>query len=77
MCGQALAGTAFDAVRLDGNVDLDEYNDVAANNDAITLIELKSTNREKVAADLAGYFFNITAAEMTTAQALKDQYRFA
>jgi hypothetical protein len=77
MCGKALVGAAFDAVRLEAEVDLDDYRDVAAKNASIILIELKSTNQEKIGADLSGYFFNITAAEMTTAQALKDQYRFA
>ncbi len=77
MCGKALAGAAYDAVRLEGEVDLDDCHDIAAKNDRIILIELKSTGREKVGGDLAGYFFNITAAEMTIAQTLKDQYRFA
>jgi hypothetical protein len=77
MSGKTLVGAAFDAVRLEAEVDLDDYNDVAAKSASIVLIELKSTNQEKVGSDLAGYFFNITAAEMTTAQALKDQYRFA
>lgn len=77
MCGKALAGAAFDAVRLEGEVDLDDYNDVAANNDKIVLIEVKSTGQEKISSDLSGYFFNITSAELLIAQTLKDQYRFA
>jgi hypothetical protein len=77
MCGKALAGTAYDAVRLEGEVDLDDCHDVAAKNDRIVLIEVKSTGQEKIDTDLAGYFFNITSAEMVIAQTLKDQYRFA
>lgn len=77
MCGKALAGTAFDAVRLEEEVDLDDCNDIAARNDRIVLIEIKSTGQEKIASDLSGYFFNITSAEMLIAQTLKDQYRFA
>ena len=77
LCGKALAGAAFDAVRLEGEVDLDDYHDIAAKNDQIILIELKSTGQEKIATDLSGYFFNITSAELLIAQTLKDQYRFA
>ncbi len=57
-------------------MDLDDAEAIASNQDTITLIEIKSTNRENVGPDLGGYFFNITSAELTVAQALKDQYRF-
>lgn len=77
MCGKALVGAAYDAVRLEGEVDLDDYHDVAARNDRIVLIEVKSTGQEKIGSDLSGYFFNITSAELVIAQTLKDQYRFA
>ena len=76
MHGKALAGAAYDAVRLQREIDLADPHDIAANIDALTLIELKTTNRETVGADLAGYFFNITSAELLTAQSLKSQYRF-
>ena len=77
MCGKALVGAAYDAVRLEGEVDLNDCNDIAAKNERIVLIELKSTGQEKIGSDLSGYFFNITSAEMVIAQTLKDQYRFA
>lgn len=77
MCGKALAGTAYDAVRLEGDVDLNDSHDIAEKNDRIVLIEIKSTGQEKIGSDLSGYFFNITSAEMVIAQTLKNQYRFA
>ena len=76
MCGKALVGAAYDAVRLSRDVDLADPSDIAANIDAVTLLEVKSTGRETINDSLAGYFFNITAAELLTAQALKHQYRF-
>lgn len=75
-CGKSLPLSGYDAVRLDAAVDLDDPDDIARNNDAIVIIEIKSTNQAKVGADLAGYFFNITAAELQNAQGLKDQFRF-
>jgi len=77
LCGKALAGAAFDAVRVEVEVDLNDYHDIAAKIDQIILIELKSTGQKKIASDLSGYFFNITSAELLIAQTLKDQYRFA
>lgn len=77
MCGKALAGSAFDAVRLDTDVDLTDPEAIAQKSAAIVLIEVKSTNRSAIGQDLAGYFFNITSAELLVAQALGSQYRFA
>ncbi|MXO63949.1 hypothetical protein [Qipengyuania oceanensis] len=75
--GIALVASAFEAVRLDGEVDLDDSSDITAHADGVTLIEIKSTNQAKIGADLAGYFFNITAAELLTAQTLGEHHRFA
>lgn len=50
---------------------------IATNIDAITVYEIKSTNRQSMKADLKGYFFNITAAELLVAQSLGQQFRFA
>lgn len=76
MRGMALVGAAFDAVRLARPVDLLNPKAIAADIDAITICEIKSTNRPGVKADLKGYFFNITAAELLTAQSLGARYRF-
>ena len=76
MCGKPLIGKAYDAVRLEADVDLDSAEDIASKNASIVVVEIKSTNRSGVGPDLSGYFFNITASELTIAQTLKDQFRF-
>lgn len=76
MHGKVLNGAAFDMVRLDHEVDLTDHQAIADNIHAITICEIKSTNRPALKADLKGYFFNITAAELLTAQSLGAQYRF-
>jgi hypothetical protein len=45
--------------------------------DAITIYEIKSTNRTKMGPDFKGYFFNLTTAELLVAQSLGTQFRFA
>ncbi|MEZ5687449.1 MAG: hypothetical protein R3E21_01400 [Caenibius sp.] len=74
--GIALVSSAFDAVRVDGAIDLDDPSDISCNADKLTIIEIKSTNQERIGPDLEGYFFNITAAELMVAQALGKQHRF-
>ncbi|MEM7781242.1 MAG: hypothetical protein AAF697_12705 [Pseudomonadota bacterium] len=74
--GIALIASAYDAVRLDGEVDLDDPGDISAKADDLTIIEIKSTAQDKIGQDLAGYFFNITSAELHTAQSLGDRHRF-
>lgn len=73
---KVLYGAAYDAVRLEAAIDLTDPQSIADNVSAITLCEIKSTSREAVGADLNGYFFNITAAELLTAQSLGKRYRF-
>ena len=77
MRGFALPGAAYDIVKIDGDVDLSDRNSIGTNLDAITLFEIKSTNRASVKDDLKGYFFNITAAELLVAQALGERFKFA
>lgn len=76
MYRKVLYGAAFDVVRLAEPVDLSDPRAIAAAIDAITICEIKSTNRREMQPDLKGYFFNITAAELLTAQSLGSQYRF-
>ena len=76
ICGKALAGSAYDAVRLEHEIDLDDPEAIARDNAGIVLIEIKSTSQEAIGQDLKGYFFNITSAELLVAQSMKDQYRF-
>lgn len=73
---KVLYGAAFDVVRLTEPVDLSSPEAISAQIASITVCEIKSTNRTALASDLKGYFFNITAAELLTAQSLGDQYRF-
>lgn len=74
---RVLYGAAFDVVRLSRAVELADPEAIAANLDAILVYEIKSTNRPSMKADLRGYFFNITAAELLVAQSLGQQFRFA
>ena len=70
-------GAGYDLVHLEREVDLTSSQAVAENISAIRIIEVKSTNRKLMKADLKGYFFNITAAELLVAQSLGPQFRFA
>lgn len=56
-------GKAFDAVRLSKHVDLTDLAAVRTHLDAITVYEIKSTNR-KLPPSFKGYFFALTGAEM-------------
>lgn len=69
-------GKAFDAVRLSKHVDLTDLSAVRTYLDAITVYEIKSTNR-KLPPTFKGYFFALTGAEMLVAQSLKHRFRFA
>jgi hypothetical protein len=75
-CNLVVYGKAFDAVRLSRQVDLSSLVDVRANLEAITVYEIKSTNR-KLPPTFKGYFFALTGAEMLVAQSLKHRFRFA
>lgn len=74
--GMTLYGTAYDLIRLDRPINLTDPEAIADAVDAITICEIKSTNQPKVGADLKGYFFNITAGELLTAQSVGERYRF-
>jgi hypothetical protein len=69
-------GKAFDCVRLNAKVDLDTVENIEANLDQITIIEIKST-RKQLAADFAGHFFSLSSAEMLVAQSLRHRFKFA
>lgn len=69
-------GKAFDVMRASKAVDLADLESVRKNFDAITLYEIKSTNR-RLEDDFSGYFFALTGAEMLVAQSLKARFRFA
>jgi hypothetical protein len=69
-------GNAFDAIRLEEDIDLGNIESVVDNIDKITLIEVKSTRRENVDVNFSGHFFGLTTAELLVAQSLGDRYRF-
>jgi hypothetical protein len=68
-------GKAFDIVRLSGEVDLNDLDQVERHLKQVTLYEIKSTVKE-YADDFRGHFFSLTAAEILVSQSLKDQFKF-
>lgn len=68
-------GKAFDIVRLSGQVDLDNLEEVERRLQQVTLYEIKSTAKE-VGSDFEGYFFAVTAAELLVSQSLKHRFKF-
>lgn len=73
---KVIYGNAFDVVRLGKDIDLNNIDSVIDNLQHITLMEVKSTNRENINGDFSGYFFGLTTAELLVAQNLGDRYRF-
>lgn len=75
--GFVIYGKAFDIVRVSRQCDLDDSASVRRNIDAITLYEIKSTNKDAVMPDFTRYFFSLSTAELLVAQNLGERYRFA
>ena len=73
---KVIYGNAFDAVKLGKDIDLSDIESVIHNIQHITLLEVKSTNRENIDGSFSGYFFGLTTAELLVAQNLGDRYRF-
>lgn len=73
---RVIYGNAFDAVRLSKDINLSDIESVINNIQHITLLEVKSTNRENIDGSFSGYFFGLTTAELLVAQNLGDRYRF-
>lgn len=73
---KVIYGNAFDAIKLQKDIDLNDIESVKHNIDSITLIEVKSTNKENINSNFSGYFFGLTTAELLVAQNLGDKYRF-
>ena len=70
-------GKAFDLVKCKKVINFQDENDISDNLDLITVYEVKSTNQKNMPKDFAGYFFDLTTAELLVAQSLGDQYKFA
>jgi hypothetical protein len=77
MAGKIVYGAAFDVIRMGREIDLSDPTSIFENIDAVTLFEIKSTNKASVQTDFRGYFFDLTTAELLVAQSLGSQYRFA
>jgi len=73
---KVIYGNAFDVIRLAKDIDLNDIAAVKNNLEHITLLEVKSTNRENIDSSFTGYFFGLTTAELLVAQNLGDKYRF-
>ncbi len=69
-------GRAFDVVRLNTPLNLDDEAEISRNLKAVTLYEIKST-RKNAREDFVGHFFSLSTAELLVAQSLKTQFRFA
>jgi hypothetical protein len=75
--GFVVYGKAFDVVRVEGAVNLEDEDDIRKNLAAIVLYEIKSTSKASVGADFQRYFFSLSTAELLVAQNLRERYRFA
>lgn len=74
---KVLYGAAFDVVRMRAPVDLSDSAAIASALDALTVYEIKSTNKTRTREDFSGYFFDFTTAELLVAQSLGEHYKFA
>ena len=70
-------GKAYDIIKCKKKIDFSDEKDISNNLDSITVYEIKSTNRKDLKSDLAGYFFDLTTAELLVAQSLKKRFKFA
>lgn len=74
---KVLYGMAFDLIKCQSKVDFHDENDIARNLKSIMVYEIKSTSRGTIPENFAGYFFDLTTAELLVAQSLGEQYKFA
>ena len=70
-------GKAFDLIRCNKKLNLENEKEIRDNLDSIIIYEVKSTNQKKISANFDGYFFDLTTAELLVAQSLGNQYKFA
>jgi hypothetical protein len=68
-------GKAFDVVRLSGQADLNDLEEVERHLKQLTLYEIKSTAKV-CPPDFKGHFFSLTGAEILVSQSLREQFRF-
>jgi hypothetical protein len=68
-------GKAFDVIRVSGQVDLNDWEEIERHLEQLTLYEIKSTAKGR-ASDFKGHFFSLTAAELLVSQSLKNRFKF-
>lgn len=73
--GCVVYGQAFDLVRCDPLVDLDDPEAIARALPSLQLYELKSSNRNLLPG-FADYFFSFSTAELLVAQSIGERFRF-
>jgi hypothetical protein len=74
--GMVVYGRAFDMVKVQSPLNLDDLKQVEEHLSSVVLLEIKSTKKQ-VGSDFSGFFFSLTGGEVLVAQSLKDQFRFA
>jgi hypothetical protein len=74
---KVIYGAAFDMVHATKPVDWADASDIADKMDAVTIYEIKSTNRPDIDPDFNNYFFALSTAELLVAQSLGEQFKFA
>lgn len=73
---KVIYGKAFDIIKVLGQVNLDNLENVEKQLKEIVLYEIKSTSKASVTADFGKYFFALSTAELLVAQNLKAHYKF-
>lgn len=74
--GFIVYGKAFDVVRAEGAIDLEDEHDIRKNINSVVLYEIKSTSKKTGSADFRRHFFSLSTAELLVAQNLGKRYRF-
>lgn len=75
--GVVIKASSFDAISLSGFVDFRDPLSVRKNLDAMTFIEIKTANQDRVKPTFKGFFFALTESEIAAAEALGKRHRVA
>jgi hypothetical protein len=76
MADKVVYRRAFDVVKGEGKVNLDDSADILRNLGRLLICEIKSTAKASVKPNFKGYFCSISTAEVLVAQSLGSNYRF-
>jgi len=75
--GKPIKASAFDALVLPPQVDLDDASSIAMHLEKIIFIEIKTANQARVKPGFEGFFFALTENEIIASNLLGDQHRVA